>query len=58
MKETYLAPDAGHYGIFSGSAWRDHIRPAVLNFIDKHNGPGGRKPKAKRKSAKVTQLRA
>lgn len=44
MKETYLAPDAGHYGIFSGRAWRDTIRPAVLNFIDKHNGPGGRKP--------------
>ncbi len=39
MKESYLAPDAGHYGIFSGSAWRNKIRPAVLNFIDKHNGP-------------------
>ncbi len=38
MKESYLAPDAGHYGIFSGSTWRNTIRPAVLNFIDKHNG--------------------
>jgi poly(3-hydroxybutyrate) depolymerase len=39
MKETFLAPNAGHYGIFSGSAWRNDIRPAVLNFIDKHNLP-------------------
>ena len=39
MQETYLEPDAGHYGIFSGSAWRDNIRPAVLKFIDKHNTP-------------------
>ena len=39
MIETYLAPEAGHYGIFSGSAWRNDIRPAVLEFIDKHNGP-------------------
>jgi len=37
MKETFLAPDAGHYGIFSGSTWRNDIRPAVLKFIDKHN---------------------
>jgi poly(3-hydroxybutyrate) depolymerase len=37
MKEAFLAPDAGHYGIFSGKAWRNDIRPAVLNFIDKHN---------------------
>ncbi|MEM9850943.1 MAG: polyhydroxyalkanoate depolymerase [Pseudomonadota bacterium] len=51
MKETYLAPDAGHYGIFSGRAWRDNIRPAVLDFIDKHNGPGG-------KPATVTPIRA
>lgn len=54
MKETYLAPDAGHYGIFSGHEWRDNIRPAVLNFIDKHNGPGGKT----RKTRKVTPLRA
>lgn len=54
MKETYLAPNAGHYGIFSGSAWRDAIRPAVVDFIDKHNGPGGRPDK----QTEVTQLRA
>ena len=39
MKQSYLAPDAGHFGTFAGSAWRDDIRPAVLDFIDRHNGP-------------------
>lgn len=57
MQEHYLEPDAGHYGIFSGRAWRDKIRPAVLDFIDKHKGPRKRSKPGSRKSAKVTQLR-
>ena len=54
MKEEFLAPNAGHYGIFSGSAWRNEIRPAVLDFIDKHNGDAAKpapKADAKRKKA-------
>ncbi len=35
QKQSHLAPDAGHYGIFSGKAWRGDIRPIVLDFIDK-----------------------
>lgn len=35
-KAWHLAPNAGHYGIFSGKAWRNDIRPEVLDFIDKH----------------------
>jgi poly(3-hydroxybutyrate) depolymerase len=38
MKQSLLAPDAGHFGTFAGSAWRKDIRPAVLGFIDRHNG--------------------
>ena len=34
MKAMHVEPDAGHYGIFSGSAWRNSILPVVLNFID------------------------
>ncbi len=37
MKESVLEPDAGHYGIFTGRAWRERIRPRVLEFIDRHN---------------------
>lgn len=37
MKQSYLAPNAGHFGTFAGSAWRDDIRPAVLEFIDRYN---------------------
>ena len=37
MKELVLEPDAGHYGIFTGRAWRERIRPRGLEFIDRHN---------------------
>ena len=35
MKKFHLQKKAGHYGIFSGKAWRSHIRPKFLEFIDK-----------------------
>ncbi|MCO5134432.1 MAG: polyhydroxyalkanoate depolymerase [Phyllobacteriaceae bacterium] len=37
MKAHHLEPDAGHYGIFSGKAWHENIRPVVLEFIGKHS---------------------
>ena len=33
-KASHLQPGAGHYGIFAGRAWREDIRPFVLDFID------------------------
>jgi poly(3-hydroxybutyrate) depolymerase len=36
QKEYFLAKDAGHYGIFSGSAWRENVLPHLLTFMDKH----------------------
>ena len=35
-REHYLAPGAGHYGIFSGRRWRETIYPKVGNFIRTH----------------------
>jgi poly(3-hydroxybutyrate) depolymerase len=35
-REHFLAPRAGHYGIFSGRRWRETIYPMVRNFIRKH----------------------
>ena len=32
-KAIHVEPDAGHYGIFAGSSWRNNIRPLVLDFI-------------------------
>ena len=34
QKAAYIEPEAGHYGIFAGSSWRNTIRPMVLEFID------------------------
>ncbi len=36
-KAHHLEPEAGHYGIFSGKAWHQNIRPVVLEFISKHS---------------------
>ena len=34
MKASHVEPDAGHYGIFSGKAWRNRILPVILDFLD------------------------
>ncbi|QJR15774.1 polyhydroxyalkanoate depolymerase [Usitatibacter palustris] len=33
----YLAPDVGHYGIFSGRKYREIIYPKIRDFIAKHD---------------------
>lgn len=35
LKLNYLHHNAGHYGIFSGKAWRKDIRPQFIDFINK-----------------------
>jgi len=35
-REHYVAPGAGHYGIFAGRRWRETICPKVKDFIHKH----------------------
>jgi poly(3-hydroxybutyrate) depolymerase len=36
-KEHFVAPDCGHYGIFSGRRWREVIYPRLFDFIAKHD---------------------
>ena len=36
MKKYHLARDAGHYGIFNGSKWRDNIAPVVEEWMAAH----------------------
>ncbi|QGN54720.1 polyhydroxyalkanoate depolymerase [Novosphingobium sp. Gsoil 351] len=45
MKRYFLAPEAGHYGIFNGSKWRETIAPVVDEWIAKFE-----RPKAKLKA--------
>lgn len=35
-KEHYVQLGVGHYGVFNGSRWREHIQPRVASFIAKH----------------------
>ncbi len=48
---VHLEPGAGHYGIFAGRSWRDHIRPLVLDFIDQNAGRPGTRRAANAESA-------
>ena len=35
MKQYFMAPEVGHYGIFNGSRWRNSIAPVVEQWIGK-----------------------
>jgi poly(3-hydroxybutyrate) depolymerase len=37
-KKKYLQADAGHYGIFNGSKWRDQIAPEFEKWMAKNGG--------------------
>ncbi|HEV7814415.1 MAG TPA: polyhydroxyalkanoate depolymerase [Janthinobacterium sp.] len=36
MKQDFVAPKCGHYGIFSGRRWREVICPKIGDFIKAH----------------------
>jgi poly(3-hydroxybutyrate) depolymerase len=57
----YDAAGAGHYGIFSGRRWRDHVYPEVRDFIRRFNAISSVASKAQaqrtaRKTATVTPI--
>ena len=35
-REHYVQPKVGHYGVFNGSRWRQHIQPRVRDFLRAH----------------------
>ncbi len=53
-KTGYVEIGAGHYGIFAGKSWRNHIRPLVLEFIDQNEGVHAAQAKKKRAQAAKT----
>jgi poly(3-hydroxybutyrate) depolymerase len=55
MKEDYIQPHVGHYGVFNGRRFRDEIYPRVRGFIRRmEDGVHARKPARK---SNVTRLR-
>lgn len=36
FKKHYIQEKVGHYGIFNGRRWKDHIYPVVRNFIQEY----------------------
>ena len=38
MRQHYLQPHVGHYGVFNGSRFRAEIAPRIVAFIQKHRG--------------------
>ena len=39
-QKHHLLADAGHYGLFSGSRWREQVCPAIARFVASHPGEG------------------
>jgi poly-beta-hydroxyalkanoate depolymerase len=37
MKRHHLQTGVGHYGVFSGRKWENHVYPVVRNFIASSN---------------------
>lgn len=37
MREDFVAPECGHYGIFSGRRWREIVCPKIGDFIKRHS---------------------
>ena len=42
LRQHYLQPRVGHYGLFNGRRWREELYPHVRSFIQIHNGKAGR----------------
>jgi len=38
MRRHYLQKGVGHYGIFNGRKFREHVVPIIVDFINKHDG--------------------
>jgi len=55
LKASHVEPDAGHYGIFAGRAWRDNIRPLVIDFMNANSGRSAVKKTVKRASKKLAK---
>lgn len=57
MKRHHLQLKAGHYGLFSGSRWREEVRPVLTQFIHEfegHKHTGQKKKLTKTERAKLT----
>lgn len=37
MKDHYMQKDVGHYGIFNGRRFREHVVPRIVKFIETHD---------------------
>ena len=37
MRQHYVQPDVGHYGVFNGSRFRAEIAPRIVAFVKKHD---------------------
>ena len=41
LREHYMQPEAGHYGVFNGSRFRWEILPKMQAFVAAHQGRRG-----------------
>ena len=49
MKQHYMQPSVGHYGVFNGSRFREGIRPRMTDFINRFDDKKSQKTASKKK---------
>jgi poly(3-hydroxybutyrate) depolymerase len=55
-QKHFEAMGAGHYGIFSGRRWREHVYPEVTAFINSHHSTPALKAAPAKKAALVKKV--
>jgi poly(3-hydroxybutyrate) depolymerase len=45
MRQHYMQPQVGHYGVFNGSRFRAEIAPRIVEFINRHGKENRARPK-------------
>jgi poly(3-hydroxybutyrate) depolymerase len=53
MREHYMAPNVGHYGVFNGSRFRADIAPRIADFILTHSRSAAPTASGKRSAGKA-----
>ena len=51
MREDYVQPAVGHYGVFHGRRFREEIYPRIRRFIAAHDNPAAVQPAANSNAA-------
>ncbi len=57
-RHHYMQKDVGHYGIFNGRRFREHVIPVIIDFTNKQTPRGMTKAQARPASHRIAETKA